>query len=279
MKLKSAAASVLCFAAVVKLVAAAAAGGFATNLPSITAQDPVRVMSDQMAADYLARHTRAMHFYGLVVDDNSRPIKGAVAQFSKTQTGETPPRQTDAAGRFELSGVSGRYLNVDVSKSGYYPTSSSRQSFDFSPAGGNFQADSSNPVVFRLRQRGPGVELITSQRGVNPDFGFSPPRDASPVWVDFLGRKVAGIGQMEVCKTTLSWDGNHAPKEWWMRLAIPDGGFVRHDDEFPFTAPAAGYEPVLEFHFRPGDTNWTDAFKGQYYVAFGTPPTLRPLED
>jgi hypothetical protein len=60
--------------------------------------------------------------------------------------------------------------------------------------------------------------------------------------------------------------------EWSFRMSIPDGGFIEHNDEFPFEAPESGYQKAVEFHFKAGDTNWTEALRNKYYIVFGQPP-------
>src|SRR5690242_12095939 len=76
---------------------------------------------------------------------------------------------------------------------------------------------------------------------------------------------------MEISAIKPPHEDNREPKEWSFRISIPDGGFVQHNEEFPFEAPESGYQPTIEFRFKPGETNWTDRFTGQYYIAFGQP--------
>jgi hypothetical protein len=40
---------------------------------------------------------------------------------------------------------------------------------------------------------------------------------------------------------------------------------------FAYEAPESGYQPVVEFRFQKGDTNWTERIDKTFYVAFGTP--------
>lgn len=54
-------------------------------------------------------------------------------------------------------------------------------------------------------------------------------------------------------------------------MEIPDGGFVEENEEFPFEAPENGYQPVMEFNFQQGQTNWTIHLKDDYYIKFGNP--------
>lgn len=240
-------------------------------------ENPFQKSYEEGVATYLAENVRPIFFYGLVVDEKDQPIADAHVSISQVAQNGPIIKKSDAMGRFELSGYSGRYLGVEVSKPGYYMKKnrprSSRQSFDYSPLGGNFQPDISSPIVFELRKKGLGVELVTSQYGVIPYFDFSTPKDGSPVWVNFFERKTGASGQMEIKKVTPKQERtDRAAKEWRLTLSIPSGGFVElANDEFPFYPPEAGYQPVLDFHYQPEQPGWTNGFSRQYYIAFGNP--------
>ena len=227
-----------------------------------------------------------IEFYGKVIDDEGAPVVGAEAHVSWAispvrNEPSTGVKMTDATGFFAITDVRGRSLSVVIYKRGFYFPRGQATSFGYAPEEGNFKADRNNPVVYRLQKRGPGVELVTSQYGVNAHLGISSPKDGVPVWVDFFERKTGGRGQMQVCKLTppRSPDGVPMAKEWRLTLSIPDGGFVElTGDEFPFYPPETGYQPMLDFHYQPTETNWADSIKRQYYVAFGNPRRYGRIE-
>lgn len=236
------------------------------------AASELKEIFEKAKLDHLEKSVRPISFYGIVIDQKGTPVESAVASFSAYQL-PTDHALSDATGRFSLTGASGKYLFVRVSKEGFLNSRSNLVSFDYAPDPPSYLpfADSANPVVFRLYRRGLGVDLVTSQYGVNKHLGVSAPADGQPVRVDFFTRKLGESGQLEVIKTTPTRDGNRGAKEWRLRLSLPDGGFVAHNDEFPFEAPTMDYQPTLEFHFIPGDPNWTDTVKGDFYIAFGNP--------
>jgi hypothetical protein len=221
---------------------------------------------------YLAQAIRPIEFYGKVVDENSQPVAEADVEFSQTYTSPPVRTRSDTNGLFSLSGVSGRYLNVAVAKRGFYRSKGDRTSFDFSEALAveAHRPNPADPVIFHLRTKTSGAELITSRYGVSPELEFSGPRDGSAARVDFFNRKVGAEGQMEV--SAFKPPRGQTGGEWWFRLSIPDGGFVSEQEEFPFLAPESGYQPAIEFHFRAGETNWTDTIKNSYFIKFGSPP-------
>jgi hypothetical protein len=213
-----------------------------------------------------------IRFCGKVVDENTVPIPGTEVHLSWTDTSPGGRSQTnlrtDTNGLFVLSGVTGRVLSVDVSKPGYYASKRGESYFDY---GSRYVPEPNAPIVFQLRKRGRGADLITSQYGVFPELEFSMPRDGAPVRVDFLNRKVGDTGQLELSAVKPPrWERTEKP-EWSLRMSIPDGGFVEHADEFPFEAPQAGYQPNIELHYKVGETNWAETIRKKYYVAFGEP--------
>jgi hypothetical protein len=220
---------------------------------------------------------KPIEFYGKVVDENDNPIKDAHISFSYNRL--IPPEGSsktnalsDQNGLFSLSGIIGGTLGVQVEKTGYYLVKSTNQAhFDYMDHSGSesFHPDSNQPIIFHLRKKHAGAELITSQYGVSRDLEISGLKDGSPVRVDFFNRKVGAEGQLELSAVKPP-RGQSAPG-WSFRMSIPEGGFVEVKDEFPFEAPESGYQPTVEYTFKPGETNWTETLHKQFYIAFGTP--------
>jgi len=222
--------------------------------------------------EYLRANVGPIEFYGKVVDEAMRPIGDAEVQFSETSP-PAPTTKSGSDGRFSLAGVSGRYLDVKVSKPGYYASKQNRSWFDFSATFGspNATREPSQPVIFQLRSKGTGTELITSKYGVFPELEFSMPGNGSPVRIDFFARKVGNTGQLELSSFKPPTEQVKSAAEWSFRLSIPDGGIVEHSDEFPFEAPESGYKPTIDFHFKRGETNWMEVIRKEFYIAFGQP--------
>jgi hypothetical protein len=166
-----------------------------------------------------------------------------------------------------------------VSKEGYYTSISNQNYFLYADitGRGTFTPDPSNPVIFQLRKKGSGADLITSQYGVKDYFGVTVPLDTKPVQVDLLERKT-GQGQLQLTQIKPEYHNWKQATNWMFRMEIPDGGFVEHSDEFPFEAPESGYQPVVQFDFQQGLTDWTNELKKSYYVKFGRPPKYGRLQ-
>ena len=201
-------------------------------------------------------------------------LQGVRASFDWTEGSPTKKGHkdtiSDVAGSFELEGVTDWNLHFSLEKEGYYVSQRDTQFyFQFTLESG--QPDPNNPAIFHLHKKGPGTELVTSQYGVKRTLGVQAAIDGTPVHVDPLTRRVGQSGPLEISQVKPNPAQWKNASEWTFRLAIPDGGFVEHNDEFPFEAPVSGYQPLIEFHFKKGVSNWTDMLRKQYYIAFGQP--------
>lgn len=221
-----------------------------------------------------------IEFYGKVLDDNSNVVSEADISFNWTDLTargfeNSATAKSDNEGLFSLKDKQGASLTVSVSKQGYYPRNGI---FWYTPDRGPFRSDKNNPYVFRLHQKGPGVDLITSQYGMSPDFPIHIPRDGTPVRVDLMQRKVGGAGQMIITENKPeSKDWQHAT-QWSFNMEIPDGGFRGENDEYPYEAPADGYQSLVRFDFQKNLPNWTTGIRTNFYVKFGNPPVYGRLQ-
>lgn len=219
-----------------------------------------------------------INFYGKVVDENNEAVEGASVDFKWTDLSPNGTSQyqttSDSTGLFSLVNQTGKRLSVTVSKLGYYGAADARMaSFEYAnPADGLFTPDPNSPVVLHLRKKGTGVDLITSQSGMSPDFPFNIPRDGTPVILDLMQRRIGGGGQIQISENKPGHDNWRQATSWWFRMEIPDGGFVEQNDEFPFEAPEGVYQPVVQFDFQQGQTNWATGVKQDFYIKFGNPP-------
>ena len=242
-----------------------------------TVPTPVREYMQKRMGDPQYDWKQPINFYGKVVDDRNQSVADADVHFAWNDLSENGTSSADAKsddnGLFSLENRIGKRLYVDISKAGYYTSHRERIAFEYAnPADGLFTPDSNHPVVFQLRKKGIGAELITSQYGMAPDFPIHVSRDGTPVKIDLLQRKIGDSGQMQISEIKPPYETWKQATSWSFRMEIPDGGFVEENDEFPFEAPEAGYQPVVEFKFQKGDTNWTEGINKSYYIQFGNPP-------
>jgi hypothetical protein len=216
-----------------------------------------------------------INFYGRIIDQSNLPVTGASIHFiwndiSLTGTSEANTK-SDANGFFSLTDRKGKAMTVAVGKDGYYGMN---QSFEFAnPAEGGFYVpDRNNPVVFHLRKKGPGADLIMSQNGMSTFITIRPATNGAPIFFDFFNQKVGENGQLKIEGWKEIKDRKTAQNNWEFRLTVPDGGLIQENDEFPFEAPEEGYQPVIEWHFTDGSPDWQGGINEKFYIKFGNPP-------
>lgn len=240
------------------------------------AVEPTTTMIGTNAIDsrVLADWQAPINFFGKIIDGNTNPVAGAQITFHwveyPAQDGNrTTNTYSDTDGLFSLQNAVGLSLSVSVSKEGYYPSRRDNDSFSYGfLAGGHFLPDSKNPVIFHLRKKSRGSELITSENGMQLKVDVRIPKDNIPVRVDLLQKQASATGQLEISQIKPPFRG---ATNWSFRMSIPDGGLVENQEEFQFAAPESDYQPTVEFHFTKGETNWTTQVTKQFYIAFGQP--------
>ncbi len=249
-----------------------------------TATDPsfAKYRYEQMKIDPNFDWKQPINFWGKVVDENELPVQQAQIYFSWNDTSQKGTSQantiSDGGGLFSLLDRTGKRLSLSVSKEGYYDSKDARQSFEYAdPFEGRFTPYANKPVVFHLRKKRNGVDLITSQYGMRDSFAVSTPVDGMPVRVNLLERKT-GEGPLTITQIKPESKKWKQANEWSFRMEIPDGGFVEHNYEFPFEAPQDDYQSVVEFKFEKDQPNWTLNLKKNYYIRFGNPPRYARLQ-
>lgn len=232
--------------------------------------------SNSLYQQRLADWQAPIDFYGKVVDETGVGVAGASIRFhwadmTASDSASTSTTQSDAQGLFSLHGKHGRSLEVWVNKDGYYAAQGGQKGFLYAYANDRFLPDPDNPVLFHLKKKGQGAQLVTSQNGARPDIVVRVPPDGSPVWVDLLKKTSAPTGELQISQLKPSREQWQQAAEWSLTMKIQDGGFAEQNDEFAFEAPEADYQPAIDLHFSSGTTNWTPHLVKTYYIKFGQP--------
>jgi hypothetical protein len=241
--------------------------------PTATPLAQALAATNPVAAMRLALWQAPIEFYGKVVDEDSNAIAGAKVNFHWVEIpAEDGNRSTniesDAEGLFSLRDQRGPDLMVSVGKEGYYTSRSTPDGFHYAFGNEILHPDAANPIVFHLRKKGQGTELITSENGFRLKVDVRVPRDNTPVRADLMQQKASATGQLEISQIKPPWQ---EATNWSFRMSIPDGGLVENQDEFQFEAPETGYQPTVEYNFTKGETNWTTQVTKQFYITFGQP--------
>jgi len=239
--------------------------GSPSNYGSMVSQELQTYVQRRMAdPEYDWRQPIA--FYGMVVDAEQSPVPNANVHFkwndlSANGTSEDSAT-SDAGGKFEFTGKTGKRLFVEVSKEGYYPSRRNPLAFEYAnPADGLFTPDPAQPVIFHLRKKGEGADLI---RGLKL---FGSRIDGTVSYVDLVEGKnlLTPPGDLAVSFTRSEVNADRK-FDWTFSLAAPGGGVLESTNEFMFQAPEAGYQPAYEITHKANDPNWTSQEKRRFFV-------------
>lgn len=208
-----------------------------------------------------------IEFYGRVVDENNNAVANAQVDFDCNDLSESGTSfyhtASDLNGLFSIKDIKGKILGVYVSKAGYY---------SYHPAGDSFEyADNhvtsvgkDNPVVFRLRKKGEGADLI------HLHTSFKIPKDGTPVLVNLATGKTTSSSDSAF--KVECWTHDNEKKavwkfDWKCRVSVPGGGLQIYDEQFPFLAPEDAYVPEEIIDMPVADNpQWSQDVRRKFYI-------------
>lgn len=211
-----------------------------------------------------------IEFYGKVVDQDGKPIEGALASITWTDMSTDGSSQmektSDSSGFFSILGIKGKHMTVQVNKEGYYrQLTGTTSAFEYA---GFWEPsyhipDKGKPVLFRLRKKGEAAELARYGPTL---FGVTP--DGVPVIFDLAtGRKNSGAGDVSVRMTRGEKSANKQ-FDWEVTLeAVGSGaGLAESKDEFMTEAPDAGYQSSWKFSQKSGAEKYQSEVQTKFFV-------------
>jgi hypothetical protein len=239
-------------------------------------------MNEREIAELVAEALETpVDFYGRVVDPEGRPVAGVevspalfdhrLEPFEFPYIGWTvlEPVETDADGRFELTGVAGSALYVRVAKAGWKSVGNSKRHLRYAQPirylNEHPLPSAAQPMQFVMAPGLPLEDYYVVQSGavllprdgseigyrldaVNP-YGVDP--DAGDVAVACRKGPVTPAGR---------WD-------WSCKLRMPNGGGVQLRRELVLQqAPADGYGDAYAFGMRADDPDWDHRAERYLYV-------------
>ena len=159
-------------------------------------------------------------------------------------------------------------MDVKVNKEGYYSYAPAvGLVFWYAGANENFAPDPRNPVIFRLRKKGPGEALTHFNKS------FSVPKDGTPILIDLATGDLTS--ESKTAFKVECWTHDNEKKEglkfdWKCQASVPGGGLQISDDQFPFLAPEENYiaADVIDMTLNP-DVPWLQDVKRSYYIRTG----------
>ena len=211
-----------------------------------------------------------IEFYGKVIDEKDQPVSGAKIHFVWNDTSAAGSSAfdtiSDSAGLFSLSGVQGKLLGVKLQKEGYY-TSQDQNHFYFEYAAfwdaNYYQPDSKNPAIFRLLKKSQAEPLVY-RSGL---YGF--PNNGTPIyWNLKTGKRSRELMQdTDLIVRVLRSEPVNSRYDWSVAIEGINGtGLLESNEEFMFTAPAAGYQNKIEVRQEASASDWKSALQRKFYV-------------
>ncbi len=244
-----------------------------TNYPPQTAEEKAQwEWWDAMEkADESWQWKMPIEFYGKVIDQFSNGVPGAEVVLNWTTViGPIPDPQksilTGPDGKFEITGIQGKGISVDILKKGYDRTKNSQGDFEYAAFyQDNFHVpDPNNPVVFRLHKT----------MEAEPLYVFSPYGDIAvggePLILSVEKGKVASEGDLAF-SVALGAETNRYGSDFTVTMrGLNEAGFVFSDEDFLSQAPESGYQNTFSVTHKVNVPNYRPDQALRFYVRTGT---------
>lgn len=205
-----------------------------------------------------------IEFYGKVVDEYEQPIVGASAVLTWTISQETPWKSilTDHEGRFQIANVLGKILSVRIYHTNYYGGMNSYGSYEYADFSQNdfHTPDSNNPVIFRLKKKGPREPMYRW------DYCSDIQTNGRPIWFDVARRRVGETGDFGVAYKRQAPERGPDTDFTVTFIAAPGAGLLLSEEEFMFEAPIEGYRNLYSFEEKGLEPGSKNLIKSTYYL-------------
>jgi len=243
-----------------------------TNYPPQTAEEKAMwEWWDAMdKADPEFQWKMPIEFYGKVVDQFGQPVVNAEVVLNWTTViGPIPdPKKrifTGPDGKFEITGIQGNGISVDILKEGYDRTVNSQGDFEYASFfQDNFHVpDPNNPVVFRLQKL----------MGADPMYKYLSfgeiPLGGAPLVYNVEKGKITETGDLAF--SALVGESNRYGSDFSVTIQGLNGAScVFSEEEFLFKAPELGYRAILTVNHKLTASNFDPAQILRFYVRTGT---------
>jgi hypothetical protein len=218
-----------------------------------------------------AVNTKAVEFYGKVVDQFGAPlagvsVTGSVIYNSSAGSGvQEKHTTTDAQGLFSFTGMKGRTFDYHLEKVGY-ETMPEGDAFDYTelvPEATRHHPDPKNPVVLKMWKLQGAEPLIFFE---NRELRV--PVDGTSLRIDLTtGKRVETGGDLIVTlRHSMAEHGQWLQRYPWQAEIAASGGVVETTSRLMYLAPESGYVPTLTLGEKGDEPEYRGQFDKQLYV-------------
>lgn len=128
----------------------------------------------------------------------------------------------------------------------------------------NFVPDATSPVIFYLREKGNGSNLI------HYDKSFNLSRDGTPILIDLPSGTMMPSSENSLKVEGWTYDSQKkegSKYDWACRVSVPGGGLQTNDEEFPFLAPDSAYvaEDIIDMPVT-NTVQWSYIVRRHYFI-------------
>jgi hypothetical protein len=232
---------------------------------------PGELLHDERAEDWLT----PIEFYGKVLDEMDRPVASASVAISVNDLSASGTTHynvaSDLEGNFQVTGIRGKTIMVDVRHPQFYSSNQSRFSAFYAGSETNFAPNPRMPVVFRLFAKGTPESLLVF--GSTSTRQFKLGTNGAPIDISLNNGKVveAGKGDIRIQRWVRSPGINQRRYDWKYVVSVPGGGILEYTNEFEFMAPPEGYRESVERSMAADLTEgWTDRAGMRCFVRLRT---------
>jgi hypothetical protein len=198
-----------------------------------------------------ARINAPIKLYGLVVDQDGKPVPGATVKLAVTShsfletmiqiksSKDVLERVTDADGRFALLDVAGEFVSIeDVVKEGYWlPHRQNTYAFAGSPK--LHQSDANSPVTLTIIAEDDPIKVVEN------DYEIRCAWNGDTIRIDLETGKISPAGELMLLLRRKRSDSGDF--DWCLDCSSPEGGVFIGTIGEAAVAPITGYANIISF--------------------------------
>ncbi len=219
-------------------------------------------------------------FYGLVLDENDRPVRNAqtsyilrnknILLYAGSPTLQGP--QTSNDGRFSITDLRGLKITVYIEHPDYYVVDKGGKSLSYARLNGSKPKDLpsiENPVIFRLQRKGEIEPLV-----YHPRILTRIPVDGTPTRIDLIaGRQGISSTSLILILNSNSQavpKNTYVPYDWSLEVKVADGKIAKRTGKLQFMTPEAGYTDELNYVMTANSSDWKGDIVEDVFLEFSS---------